>query len=379
MRILVLNWRDLASSGGGGAERVTHEIARRLCERGHQVTWLSSSERRLAEEEDRDGFTIVRRGGQLTTHLYGPLIVRRGFDVVVDAINTVPYLAPVWSPVPVVAFFHQLARDVWWYEAPLPLAAIGWATEPLYLQVYRRTPVVTVSTSTRDDLRRLGLRARIDVIPLAAAAGAEPSPQRSPSGGRLVAIGRLTRSKRFEDAIAALAELRRTHADARLDVVGTGPDLGRLEREAAALGVAEHVTFHGRVDDRVRDGLLANADALVGTSVREGWGLTVTEAALAATPAVVYDIPGFRDSVVNGRTGFVTAARPAALADGIRALIDHPSVYDRIVRAAHEHASGRTWEATASAFESALVAAVARRGRPHRPKSAYGSSSTGDR
>jgi glycosyltransferase involved in cell wall biosynthesis len=359
MRILVLNWRDLASSGGGGAERVTHEIARRLVERGHEVTWLSSVERGLPDEEERDGVSIVRRGGELTTHLYGPRIARRGFDVVVDAINTIPYLAPLWSRAPVVVFFHKLARDVSWHEPPLPLAAIGWAAEPAYLKVYRRTPAVTVSPSTRDDLRRFGLSGRIDVIPLAAthegAAGATREPERT---GRLVAIGRLTPSKRFEDAVEALADLRRTHPQARLDLVGTGPDLARLRRIVRDAGLEQHVTLHGRVDDATRDALLAQADAVVGTSVREGWGLTVTEAALAGTPAVVYDIPGFRDAVVHGRTGVVTAPAPAALAQGIRTLLADRARHRALGEAARARARALSWSATAAAFEAALAAAA---------------------
>jgi glycosyltransferase involved in cell wall biosynthesis len=361
MRILVLNWRDLRSSGGGGAERVTHEIARRLVERGHEVTWLSSSERGLPEEEDRHGIAIVRRGGELTTHLHGPRIARRGFDVVVDAINTIPYFAPLWSRAPVVVFFHQLARDVWWHEAPLPLAAIGWAAEPAYLQVYRRTPAITVSPSTRDDLRRFGLHARVDVVPLAAThEGADdPAPKRGLTG-RLVAIGRLTPSKRFDHAIEALADLRRTHPQARLDLVGAGPELARLRRVASEYGVERQVTLHGRVPDSTRDALLAEADAVVGTSVREGWGLTVTEAALAGTPAVVYDIAGFRDAVVPGRTGVVTAPTPAALAAGIRTLLADPARHRAFGEAARARARALSWSATARAFEAALAAAVER-------------------
>ena len=42
MRILLLNWRDIRSARGGGAERVTQDVARGLVERGHAVSWLSS-------------------------------------------------------------------------------------------------------------------------------------------------------------------------------------------------------------------------------------------------------------------------------------------------------------------------------------------------
>jgi len=112
------------------------------------------------------------------------------------------------------------------------------------------------------------------------------------------------------------------------------------------------------VPDTARDLLLAEADALVGTSVREGWGLTVVEAALVGTPAVVYDIPGFRDSVVHERTGVVTPRDPSSLAEGIRWLLADRSRYEIVRAAARERTAATSWDATAVAFERVLEAAV---------------------
>jgi glycosyltransferase involved in cell wall biosynthesis len=285
-------------------------------------------------------------------------LAKEGYDVVVDEVNTVPYLASLWSPAPVLLFINQLARNVWWYEAPLPVAALGWLAEPVYLQAYRRTPAVTISPSSRDDLRRLGLRGTINVIPMAVNSVASTDLGPKSLEGRLLAIGRLTPSKRFDHAISALAELRRTHPSARLDIIGTGKERDRLLGHAADLGVSGAVTLHGRVDDDERDRLLTEADVVIGTSVREGWGLTVTEAAMRGTPAVVYDIPGFRDSVVADRTGVITAPSPAALAEGIARLIDDSPGYEAARVAALERASLLSWDRTADAFEAALLAAA---------------------
>jgi glycosyltransferase involved in cell wall biosynthesis len=364
MRILILNWRDTRSARGGGAERVTQEVASRLVARGHEVTWLSSAQQGLPSAEVLDGVKVFRRGSELTTRLHAPRLARAGFDVVVDAINTVPYLAPFWSRVPTVVFFHQLARDVWWYEAPRAVAAVGWTIEPIYLQVYRRTPAITVSDSTRRDLRRFGLKARIDVIPLAVdhpATEAEFAPKALT--GNLVGIGRLRPSKRFDHAIRALRDLRSTHPEARLDVIGTGSERARLLALAAELGLTEAVRLLGSVSDDERDRLLAAADAVIGTSVREGWGLTVAEGAVRGTPAVVYDIPGFRDSVIDGRTGIVTTPTPEGLADGVRRLLADPVGYEQIQRRAYERATEARWDDTADVFEEALLAAVTSRSR----------------
>ena len=89
-------------------------------------------------------------GTELTTRFAARSFARApAFDVVVEQVNTLPYFAPLWSRVPTVLWVNQLAREVWWYEAPRGIAAAGYLAEPLYLQAYRRVPVLTISNSTR--------------------------------------------------------------------------------------------------------------------------------------------------------------------------------------------------------------------------------------
>ena len=88
-------------------------------------------------------------------------------DVVLEEINTLPYLAPLWSSAPVLLYMNQLARDVWWHEAALPFAAIGWTIEPWYLRVYRGCDAVTISLSTLADLHALGIGRRATIAPMA--------------------------------------------------------------------------------------------------------------------------------------------------------------------------------------------------------------------
>ena len=223
MRLLILNWRDIRSPRAGGAELLTHEVAKRLVSRGHEVTWFTARPTGLPGEEVVDGVRIVRRGSEATTRFHAPAFARRGrYDLVVDEVNTLPYFAPLWSSAPVLFYINQLAREVWWYEAPKLVAALGYASEPLYLQAYRRTPTVTISGSTRDDLQRLGSRARIDVVPMAVNTPRVERVGPKALRGRLVAVGRLAPSKRYDDAIRALARLRRTHPGATLTIIGEG-------------------------------------------------------------------------------------------------------------------------------------------------------------
>jgi glycosyltransferase involved in cell wall biosynthesis len=262
-----------------------------------------------------------------------------------------------------VLLIHQLARDVWWYESPLLLAPFGFAAEPLYLQAYRECPKLTISGSTRDDLRRLGLGGPIHVVPVAVnVRPLDPLPPKDPAG-RLVSVGRLVPSKRHAHAIRALAAVRREVEDASLTIVGDGPERRALSRLAGELGVSHALTLAGRVTEEEKQRLLQEADLLLGASVREGWGLTVTEAARLGTPAVAYDIPGFRDSIVHDRTGLLTPVAPDALAAAAASLLRDPARYQRMRTAAWSEWRHLDWERTADAFEDVLRTAAREPGR----------------
>ena len=98
-------------------------------------------------------------------------------------------------------------------------------------------------------------------------------------------------------------------------VIGSGPEEARL-RKMAGPGVA----FLGRVSEDEKRELLGRAHALVATSVREGWGLVVTEAAASGTVAIGYDVAGLRDSI-GASGGILTRADPASLAAGLVSLL----------------------------------------------------------
>ena len=355
MNILILNWRDIRSPRAGGAEVLTHEIASRLVERGDQVTLFTSREAGAAAEDVIDGVRVVRRGSEVTTRLFAPRFARsQSWDVVVEEINTLPYFSQLWSRARTLLFIPQLAREVWWHEAPRPLAAVGYASERMLLASYRNTEVVTISASTVADLREIGLRAPIHVIPMASSTPALSAVPKKVPSGHLIIVGRLVSSKRVDDSIRALSQLRRDLPIARLTIVGDGPQRASLEALARELEVDDSIEFAGKVPEDEKARLLQDADVLVACGVREGWGLTVTEAARVGTPSVCYRVPGLRDSVVDGRTGLLTDANPTALASGVRFLLEDPDRYQRFRVNAWKHNAELSWERTASAFAHVL-------------------------
>jgi glycosyltransferase involved in cell wall biosynthesis len=367
VNVLFLNWRDPAHPRAGGAEYLTHGIARRLVERGHRATWFAGAFRGGAPEIDLDGVRIVRQGNAATVRFHAMRRYRAlgDFDVVVDEINTLPFFAPLYARKPVVALICQLAREVWFFEATWPVAIAGYLAEPAYLQVYRRCPVLTISESSARSIRDIGLRGPVDVMPMAIDqyASADPLPLAERENA-IVMVGRITPSKRIDHVIRALAaDANGSLSATRLVIVGGGDERvkSELRRLATRLGVAERVRWEGYADEETKRRILRTARAIVMTSAREGWGLVVSEANLAGTPAVVYDIPGTRDSVLDGLTGVRSAPSPAALAASLAGLVADPARYEKLSGAAQIFARTLTWEATVDAAEAVLRRESARR------------------
>jgi glycosyltransferase involved in cell wall biosynthesis len=170
-----------------------------------------------------------------------------------------------------------------------------------------------------------------------------------------------------EHAIRTLAGVVAMGLPARLWVVGgIQPAYQRqLEKLAAKLNVLDRLTFWGKVPEPQKRELLKRAHLLLACSVREGWGLMVTEANMVGTPAVVYDVPGLRDSTRTGVTGLVSAAaQPVALARAVKQLLCDPDTYARLRQAAWAQASALSWDQTARAFLAAVEGTLATTARP---------------
>jgi len=170
LRILAYNWRDLAHPRAGGAEVYLQSVAREWVKCGHEVTIFCAAVDDRPARELADGVEIIRRGGRLGVYREARRYWRREgdgqFDLVVDCVNTRPFLCPRFvGDVPIVAVIHQVAREIWRYETPWPISVLGrYLLEPAWLRAYQDVPVVTVSESSRESLAGYGLR-RVTVVP----------------------------------------------------------------------------------------------------------------------------------------------------------------------------------------------------------------------
>ena len=156
-------------------------------------------------------------------------------------------------------------------------------------------------------------------------------------GTRIIGtVGRLNWAKDQASLIRAFGLLHEAMPDTALVLAGEGALRGALEAEAGRLGVADAVRFLGDRSDVER--LLRGFDLFALSSSTEGYSVALLEACASALPIVATDVGGNAEIVRHGINGLlVPAADPAALAEGLRALLQDP------LRGARMAAAGRAW------------------------------------
>jgi glycosyltransferase involved in cell wall biosynthesis len=150
--------------------------------------------------------------------------------------------------------------------------------------------------------------------------------------------------------------------EARLEIVGEGYERPTIEAAIARAGAGDFVRLRGRTSDAELLDLYRSAWVVTSASIREGWGMTITEAGSCGTPAVVTDIAGHADAVVAGTSGLL-AADDDALVDGLVRVLGDVDERDRLGAGALRRAATLTWEHAALANFEVLAADAAERGR----------------
>lgn len=229
---------------------------------------------------------------------------------------------------------------------PEKLAKIGWWIERSVAPIfYRRGIVSTLSNSSANEIRELlGLR-NVVVTPVGISEFFSPGTQRS-SDPLVVAVGRLVPVKQFDLLIEQFVLVRREVPNAQFVISGEGYLRSDLEQQISAAGASEWISLPGRIsDDQLLD-LYRRAWLVTSHSLREGWGMTITEAAACATPSVVVDIAGHRDAVRNHDSGIlVPEGQP--LADEIVRVLHDDALLAKLRVGALAFAQTLTWDAVA--------------------------------
>ena len=354
MRILVLNWLDPENPQAGGAELHLRETFSRIAERGNTVDLLCSGWEGASSREMRHGMEVHRVGSRhtypfLAQRYFSRHLRARGYHCVVEDLNKIPLFSSLWGTRRLVGLVHHLFGATVFREAPLPLAAAVWLAERPLGPLYRGIPFQAVSESTADDLvargiSRKSIRVIFNGVDSARLTPAQGERSREPL---FVYLGRLKKYKRVDVVIRAFAQLGLPSA--RLEIAGSGDYRASLERLVESLGLGAQVKFRGFISEEEKLGLLRRAWASLLASPKEGWGISNLEAAACGTPVIAANSPGVRESVVDGKTGFLVRPNdPKEMSGAMKRLVDSPALVMILGQNARTFAEGFTWDRTAS-------------------------------
>ncbi len=345
MKIHINAWHDIASPDAGGSEVVVDHAATELTHLGHDVT--VSVPRPVGAHPYR---TLVS-GGFYTQFLRAPFNYfrhARNADVVIDVISGLPFFTPLWRRRKrTICFVHHVHDEQWDDTYPGPVAIVGKFLELKVMpRVYRE--FIAVSPSTAKGLEGLGVRsAAITVVPN----GLDAAPAVLPTKDQellFLVVARLAPNKR----VALLLDMwRDVHESTggRLVIIGDGTERESLERTETPC-----CEFLGQVDDQQRDSYLARASLLMVSSRREGWGLTILEAARVGTPALAFNVDGVRDAIVDGVTGVLAEDEEQFMAQW-KILATDEARRRALGEAARERSKTFSWTRSAQLLESVLT------------------------
>lgn len=358
-RIHMLAWRDLDDVEAGGSEVHAAEVARLWSEAGIEVVMRTSYAQGHPPTAKRDGYQVIRKAGRYlvfpraalseAAHRYGKR------DALVEIWNGMPFFSPLWATGPRVVFLHHVHADMWKMVLPPNLARMGDTLErQVAPRIYRGSRMVTLSPSSKEEMLEIGFKDDlVEIVPPGVDAHFRPGGTRSATP-LIVGVGRLVPVKRFDRLIRAVVEARRSAPELELKIVGTGPDRSDLEALIEELDAGSFVHLAGRVTDEELVASYQSAWAVASASVREGWGMTLTEAAACGTPSVATRIPGHVDALAEGKSGLL-ADDQADLARQIARIATDGQLRQRLTTGALEHAGNFTWDATATKIMEILV------------------------
>ena len=347
VHILVLTDRDWTHPQGGGTGANLYGQVSRWLDWGHRVSIVACGYEGCKREEQIGDLHIERVGGRSTVF---PRTIWRGArgrlpdaDVVLEVVNGITFLSPLWLRKPRVTLVHHIHREHYVEEMGRPgaLAALLLETLPLKL-LYSGSRFSTISEATASEIAGLGIsRDQIDVNYIGVELGAFAPGERA-GEPTLLFLGRLKRYKRIEVLLGVLEHL----PEAVLDVAGEGDHREQLEAEISKRGLSDRVRMHGHVSEERKLELLQRSWVNLTASSAEGWCLTVMESAACSTPSAALAIGGLPESIVDGESGLL-AGDPEDLAVKTASIVRDEGLRERLGARALERAGEFTWDASA--------------------------------
>lgn len=340
MKILWFTWKDRKNPLTGGAEVVNEELAKRLVADGNEVIFLVAGFEGSNKEEIVNGYRIIRLGNRYTVYWEAFKYYRKNLvgwaDLVIDEMNTVPFFAKFYVKEKNIILSYQLCREIWFYQMFFPLSLIGYLLEPIYLLLLKDRIVLTESESAKIDFQRYGFKKEsVFVFPV----GLEYEPiseeefgnQKKEANPTILYFGSIREMKRPDHVLKAFEIAKKAIPELKLFIagVGKGEYAEKFSNSTKNSQFSKDICYLGKISNEEKIDLMKRVHLICVTSVKEGWGLIITEANSQGTPAAVYDVDGLRDACKDNETGLLCKDSPDSLAKNIIRIFKDRDLYEK--------------------------------------------------
>lgn len=369
--ILSLSWRDIKSKGAGGAEVHTHEMLSRMDYTKYRVFHFAMKDESLPKQEVLDHVTY-KRDGNIFTVILGAwkfyVSNRHNIDYVIDQCNTHRFFTPLWVKREKRIFYiHQLTKEIWDYSAKFPISLIGKLTEEWMLKLNKKDAVITVSESTKSELVERGYQ-KDKIVIVHNGVSFEPWKKekwcKKEEAPTFIYAGRYAPYKGIDVSIKAFAELKQIYPSAKLWIIGR-KNQEYVDKHILPICEEKHLIWQdmpegvlqgeevfsgdiiswGYVSEEKKLELLSRAWTLLFPSIREGWGIPITEAGCVGTPSIVFDSPGISEAVDYGYAGFLCEQNTVeGLHKQMQVAISNDMLYSEKREKAYQFSSKFLWD-----------------------------------
>ncbi len=347
------SWLQQVAEGSGTAAAIGG-LGRALRAQGHQVT-------RIAPLKPWPAALTARR---LLFNLHLPALLKAlPYDLIVG-FDIDGFLVADRAPAPYVCSVKGVIAEELLHERGA-VRRLLWSLSRLERINARRAPLVlTTSEYCRS---RIGYHygvpaSKVRLVPegidltswrrlLDAAGGA------APDGRTILCVARQYPRKHIADLLRAFALLRRPFPDARLVIVGDGPEHARLRALAAELQLGAAATFTGALPDAADLAAWYRRAAIFCLpSVQEGFGIVFLEAMAAGLPIVATTAAAVPEVVPASQAGLLAPPGDVqALAAALAELLERPALRAAFGAYGREHVQRYDWSHVARRFLAAVA------------------------
>lgn len=184
--------------------------------------------------------------------------------------------------------------------------------------------------------------------------GAQPvSEMQEDSSIKLIAIGTLKEVKGYDRLLRIVKRLCKEQYPVHLYILGKGPMKDSLEKYVRENALEKTVCFLGYQTNPYK--YISKSDLFICSSYREGFSTAATEALVLGVPVCTVEVSGMREMLGNNEYGVITENSEESLYEGIKNLLDHPSLLQHYKKKAHERGMLFNMQNTVSAVEKMLL------------------------